>query len=231
MNHLGNYFYEQRTGQGFSRGQLARIVGYRNISKGANRIARFEREGIVTDDLLAALADALGIDYPTVERLIEQDRQEHLQAWDAWVSQIVPIQLVVRYMAAVYGSVKTPGDITTPEQAEAFACDYARKHRVRVCIILSRRQSVWIDEGGLVYARTEATPEKPNMPWMQIRSDKRRFLFEASHDQFVNGQIRQLQEKGKTPEEAAAILLDAQRLIIKACNKLLEGNGGRGEGK
>ena len=223
MNHLGNYFHEQRLRQNLSRGQLARLVGYRNISKGANRIARFEREGIVTDDLLVALADALGIDLPTVERLIEQDRQEHLQAWEAWVSQIVPIQLVVRYMAAVYGSVKKPGDITTPEQAEAFACEYARKHRLRVCLILNRRQSAWIDEQGSVYARTEATPDKPNMPWMQLRGDKRRFLFESGHDQFINGQLRQLEAKGKTPEEAAAIVLDAQRLIIEASNRLLEG--------
>ena len=82
--------------------------------------------------------------------------------------------------------------------------------------------SVWIDEQGLVYARTEATPDKPNMPWMQLRSDKRKFLFESSHDQFINGQLRELEEKGKTPEEAAAIVLDAQRLILEACNKLLD---------
>ena len=197
-------------------------MGYRNVSKGANRIARFERDGIVTDNLLASLADALGIDLPTVERLIEQGRQDHLRAWEAWVSQIVPIQLVVRYVAAIYGSVKKPGQITTPEQAEAFACEYARQHRLRVCLILSRRQSVWIDEQGLVYARTEATPDKPNMPWMQLRSDKRKFLFQSSHDQFINGQLRELEEKGKTPQEAAAILLDAQRLILEACNKLLD---------
>jgi len=177
MNYLGGYFHEQRIRQSLSLGQLARLVGYRNVAKGANKICRFERGGIVTDNLLAALADALGIDHPTVERLIEQDRQEHLRAWEAWVNQPVSMQLVVRYMAAVYGKVKMPADITTHEQAEAFACEYARQHRLRVCLVLSRRQSVWIDDEGKVYARTEATPDKPNMPWMQARNDKRKFLF------------------------------------------------------
>lgn len=225
MNNLGNYFHDRRKSQGLSLGQLAKLVGYRNISKGANRIARFERAGIITDDLLAALADALDIDYPTVERLIEQDRQEHLRAWETWVNQPVPMQIVVRYMAAVYGNVRKPGDITTHAQAEAFACEYARKHRLRVCLILCRRHSVWIDEEGHVYSRTEATPDNPNMPWMQMRSDKRQFLFESSHDLFINGQLRQLAAKGKTPEEAAAIVLDAHRLILKALQKLLDEHG------
>jgi transcriptional regulator with XRE-family HTH domain len=177
MNHLGDYFHEQRIRQGLSLGQLARLVGYFNVSKGANKICRFEREGIVTEELLAALADALGIDFPTVESLIEQDRQEYLRAWEAWVAEVVPIRVVVRYMSAIYGSIKKPGDITTHAQAEAFACEYARKHHLRVCLALSRRHSVWIDEEGMVYARTEATPDKPNVPWVQFRSDRRRFLF------------------------------------------------------
>jgi transcriptional regulator with XRE-family HTH domain len=124
INNLGNFFHDQRVSQGLSLGELARQVGYRNVSKGSNKICRFEREGLVTEDLLAALADALGIDLQTVERLIEQDRQEHLQAWEEWVSEPVPMQLIVRYMAAVYGRVKLPEEITTPEQAEVFACNY-----------------------------------------------------------------------------------------------------------
>jgi transcriptional regulator with XRE-family HTH domain len=178
MSNLGNLFHEQRIHRGLSLSQLARLVGYGNVSKGANTICRFEREGIFKDKFLADLADALGIDYPTVERLIEQDRQEHLRAWEAWVNQPVPMQVVVRYLAAAYGKVKMPADITTHEQAEAFACEYARIHHLRVCLVLSRRQSVWIDNEGKIYARTEATPDKPNMPWMQLRNDQRKFLFQ-----------------------------------------------------
>jgi hypothetical protein len=40
-NYLGSYFREERLQRGLSLGTLARIVGYRNISKGSNKIVRF----------------------------------------------------------------------------------------------------------------------------------------------------------------------------------------------
>jgi hypothetical protein len=152
------------------------LVGYRNLSKGANRIAHFEREGSVTEYLLAALAEALGIDLQTVEALIAQDRREHLRAWEKWVSEPVPMRLIVRYMSAVYGTVPLPLGITTHEQAEAFACGYAKQHRHSACLALSRRYSVWIDAQGQVYARTESTPDDPDVPFMRLKGSQQRFL-------------------------------------------------------
>jgi transcriptional regulator with XRE-family HTH domain len=107
-NHLRDYFRGRRQRRGLSLGQLARLLGYRNVSKGSNRIARFERAGAVPADLLLHLADALGIDPPTVEDLLERDRQGRLRGWEAWVSEPVPIRLIVRYMPAVYGQVALP---------------------------------------------------------------------------------------------------------------------------
>jgi hypothetical protein len=174
MTRLGTYFRDQRFQQGLSLGQLARLVGYRNVSKGANKIIRFEREGIITDELLARLAEDMHIEFGTVEQLIEQDRQEYQRAWEAWVSQPVPMQLIVKYIPAVYGKVALPESATTPEHAEAFACFYAREHKLQVCLAVSRRLSIWIDREGIVYARTEARPGQPNMPFMEIKG--RRFL-------------------------------------------------------
>lgn len=42
------------------------------------------------------------------------------------------------------------------------------------------------------------------------------------HDQFVEDQVRRLVEQGHSPEEAAAIFLGAQRMILEALQKLLE---------
>src|SRR5437588_201542 len=98
-NHLGRYFREQRIQQGLALGQLARLVGYRNVSKGANRITRFEREGKVTEDLLAVLAEARRrspVAPPKVEDLVAQDGQERLREWEQWVSGPVPMQLTAR---------------------------------------------------------------------------------------------------------------------------------------
>jgi transcriptional regulator with XRE-family HTH domain len=175
INNLGTYFRDQRIHQGLSLSDLAQMVGYKNLSKGSNKIVRFEREGVITEELLARLADALRIDLPTVENLIEQDRQERLREWEEWVSQPVPMQLIAKIMPAVYSRVPLPDEITTPEQAEAFAVDYAKQNKRQVCLVVSRRLSVWIDAEGEVYARTEATPDEPNVPFMQVSG--KRFLF------------------------------------------------------
>jgi transcriptional regulator with XRE-family HTH domain len=174
---LGSYFRDQRIQRGLSLGQLARMIGYHNASKGSNKIVRFEREGVISEELLARLAEALHIDLPTVEELIEQDRQERLREWEAWVGQVVPMQLIVKYMPAVYGTVPIPEAVATPEQAEAFACAYAKEHRRQVCLAVSRRLSVWIDKKGQVYARTEARPDCPNVPFMRLKGSGRTFLF------------------------------------------------------
>jgi hypothetical protein len=175
-NHLGTHFQEKRIQQGLSLGDLARMVGYKNVSKGSNRIALFEREDTVKEDLLVKLAEALDIDLPTVERLIEQDHQDRQREWEQWVSQPVPMKVIVKYLPAVYGTVDLPEAVTTPEQAEAFACEYAMQHRRQVCLAVSRRLSIWIDREGQVYARTEARPDTPNAPYMRLRGGTSRFL-------------------------------------------------------
>lgn len=176
-NHLGTYFRDQRIQQGLSLGTLARTVGYRNVSKGSNKIVRFEREGAVTEELLVRLAEALGIDFDTVQRLIDEDRQERQREWEEWVSQPVPMELIAKIIPAVYARVPLPETVTTPEQGEVFACQYAKEHRRQVCLAVSRRLSIWIDKEGAVYARTEATPDSPNVPFMRLRGSGRRFLF------------------------------------------------------
>jgi transcriptional regulator with XRE-family HTH domain len=175
-NHLGTYFRERRQQRGLSLGQLARLLGCRNVSKGSNRIARL-RQGAVKEGLLLHLAEALGIDLPTVEGLLEQDHQERLRGWEEWVSQPVPMRLIVRYLPAVYGRVALPEGATTPEEAEQFACDYARRPGRRVCLAVSRRLSVWINKDGRVAARTEATPDGPNVPYMGFKRSAKKFLF------------------------------------------------------
>jgi Helix-turn-helix domain len=59
-NDLGRYFREQRIQHGLTFGQLAQTVGYRNVSRGSNKICCLEREGVVTEELLARIAEALG---------------------------------------------------------------------------------------------------------------------------------------------------------------------------
>ncbi len=178
-SQLGTFFRQHRLKHSLSLGQLAGLIGYKNVSKGANKITRFEATGVVKEDLLIALAEVLGIDLAQIEELAEQDRQERLRAWETWVNQPVPMQMIVRLRATVYASKPLPPEIGTHEQAETLACEYARQHHVRVCLILSRRHAVSIDAGGHVYARTEATPDNPNPPLTRLQGQIKMFLVDT----------------------------------------------------
>ncbi len=75
QSHLASHFKAVRLERGLTAEQLARRIGAENVRKAMSRIGRFEAGGKVSDDLLALLADALDIDLPTVEALVEQDRR------------------------------------------------------------------------------------------------------------------------------------------------------------
>ena len=85
--------------------------------------------------------------------------------------------MVFSIMAAIYVRKALPDEITTTEEAEAWACEFARQNRRRVCLVVSRRLSVWIDESGQVQSRTKAKPGQTNEPYMEIAG--RRFLLEG----------------------------------------------------
>jgi transcriptional regulator with XRE-family HTH domain len=179
MKQVASHFKAQRLAQSLSLGDLARLIGYKNTGKGANRIVRFEREGVIDVQLLIKLALALAIDWATVQELAEQDRQEHIEEWNKWADEPVPMRLIIKWIPAVYSERLLPVEITTPEEAEAFACDQARHFKKQTCLVLNRRRSVWIGADGVVTNRTEATPfGGPNQPWMQLKG--RRFLLDIT---------------------------------------------------
>jgi hypothetical protein len=132
VNKLGDFLRAERLKQGLTLGQLAHMVGYRNIAKGARRILALERTGTGKPDLMVNVAEALNLDWAVVEGLADEDHQERLREWERWVSEPVPMCLVVRLMAAVYSRMGLPAWVTTPEQAESWACGFARQHRWRV---------------------------------------------------------------------------------------------------
>lgn len=175
QTRVGEFIRAERCKRGLSLGAMARLVGYRNVSKGSRRISFLEGTGLAKSDLLVNVAEALNLDWTEVERLVEQDHLERLHAWEAWANEPVPMCLVIRLMAAVYTRKVLPAEITA-DDAEALACRFARKHRLRVCLVLSRRLSVWIDGSGQVTARTEARPGQANVPYMEVK--RRRFLLE-----------------------------------------------------
>jgi hypothetical protein len=174
-NHLGRYFRARRLELGLSLGEVARRLGYSNITKGARRIQQLEDVGECTRDLLDRLLGVLGVDRSVAKELLGRDRAEYFRAWEEWVSEPVPIRMVIRWIPGVLGTRPLPTAVTTPEQAVAYAQDFARTHRTKVFVELSRRTTVTIDEHGEVTGRLEATPQSDPRPFMQVGNT--RFLF------------------------------------------------------
>jgi transcriptional regulator with XRE-family HTH domain len=173
MSHLGDFFRARRVEQGLSLGQLARILGYRNVTRGSNRIKTFEAGGKVAPELLAKLASALAIGDDEVRRLAAEDYRE----WLRWADEPVRPYLVIRHLACVYERVALPDDALDPATAEAFAARLARERKRRVCLVLSRRLSVGFDVTGRMGSRLEATPDVPCAPYAVIGGRRCQFDF------------------------------------------------------
>lgn len=177
-SQLADCFQQGRKERGLSLAELVRLIGYQNITKGSNRIGKFEERGEVHRDLLLKLADALDIEKVTIDTLIEQDRREFVRVWNEWANDPIRPHIVVRLIPAVYKRSELPDGIVSIEEAEIIAAETARKWNRRVCLTWSRRISIWFASDGNVDARTEAVPGKTNIPHLRLRGSQRSFLLE-----------------------------------------------------
>jgi hypothetical protein len=167
--HLAEYFAHQRWKKGLSLQQVARLLGYRNLNKGVRRVLTFEQSGEIDDPLFQKLAAMLEVDQATVNRLLQAD----LGDWTRWANEPIKPYLVVRLMPAIYSHVELPDEVQSVEDAERYASEVARERRLRVCLVLSRRVSVYFgDDGSFQYA-SEAVPSGgPNEPYTVIGGRK-----------------------------------------------------------
>ena len=170
-SHLGKYVRRQRERQGLNRGQLARSLGYRNISKGVRRILDLETQGSCAARLWARVQDVLGLDQSDIEHAASQDWADY----QAWLDQPVPMELVLKLIPAVYLNVRLPAEARSDEvKAETYACEVAEARKLKACLVVSRRLSIWINEKGEVYSRTSPSLDRANRPYMEL--GRKRFL-------------------------------------------------------
>ncbi len=177
---LGSYCRTQRVAKGLTLGELAKAVGYKNIGQGATRLHTLETTGEIHPDLLTRVVDVLGLDPTVVQQLIEEDHQDFLREWNAWADEPIRPHLIVKVIPGVYWKKNLPNDVLTPEAAEQYATQFAKDHASRhweVCLVLSRRESVWFDGDGHVKWRSVAQPGVPNTPYMTLGGKRGPFLF------------------------------------------------------
>jgi transcriptional regulator with XRE-family HTH domain len=182
--YVGSFFKARRMEKGWAVADLARNIGYKNVTKGANRIHRLEQRGTIPDELLPKLMDALEIDSVTLQKLKEEDRRAYVKQWETWADEPAPIQVVARVMPAMYQDVELPPGANTEEAAVAFAQALARQDQSQVFVILSRRKTLLINEEGLIVHTAEATPDFDPRPYSQVGNKKFFYRFDENNVHF-----------------------------------------------
>jgi len=149
--HLARYFQAKRIDMHLSLAQLARTAGYANIAKGCRKIDLFERTGACHPVLFAKLTVVLGIDERTRNRLEYEDYKDWLR-----VPANPPTPYLLR--SPVRGCIGLPEGLETVEEMEEYAAEYARRHRIAVCLVLDRRIAMRFSEDGSLTKIIEAAP-------------------------------------------------------------------------
>ncbi len=165
--HLGKLIRKYRSICGFNFPQLADLAGYKNKIKWANKICNFEREGVGGDDMVRRIIEALNIDGGELRRALLQDEDE----WRVWADEPISIEMRIIFFGAVILKHDLPENITTKELAIEYACQFAKANQLRVCLVLSRRKSVWISRDGQM-TLIQTKPGAPNAPYASIGGKK-----------------------------------------------------------
>ena len=174
-NYLGEWFWGRRGERHWPLAEVARRLGYRNVSKCCNKVLAVEREGVADAAFLQRLAAVLEISEGVVVYLTRQDRLSYLRAWNEWADQPTPIRMVMRAVPGFMVEMALSNDVTTPEQAIAFGQTVAARHHGKVFVVLSQRESVGITEAGEINGRFHARPDADPCPLVSVSRQK--FLF------------------------------------------------------
>ncbi len=143
MTHLSEHFKKRRLEKGLNEKALAKTVGYRNLFRGMRRIKTFEATGHAHAQLILKMATALDVDSVTVTRLAYEDYKD----WFATVNQPVEPYLLRRVLFGG-GMIKVPEHRRSAQAAQKFGSDFAKRHGIEVCVVLSRRLRVWFNVDG-----------------------------------------------------------------------------------
>ncbi len=181
--HLRKLIRKYRSTFGLNFAQLAKMAGYKNKIKWANRICNFEREGVGEDDMVRRIIDALHIDAGELRQAVQEDESE----WRSWADEPVSIQMRVMLFGAIILNHDLPENITTKELAIEYACQFAKANQLRVCLALSRRESVWISRDGQMSV-VQTKPGMPNSPYASIGGKK--FVLTLSNEGLTTMSLR-----------------------------------------
>ncbi len=135
-------------------------------------------------ELVGKLIHALNIPLEEVQDAVEKD----LADWNKWADEPIPMQMIVRLIGPFCMIHHIPEKISTREEAIAYAQNYAKTKHLRVCLVLSRRESAWISADGHTFI-SQAQPGGINVPYGSFGGTKK-FLLDISNGGFRPTAIR-----------------------------------------
>ncbi len=165
----GKYLKEERLKQGLNTAELARLMGYKNVSKGMNRIIELERENIVIPEVLKRIVDALNLDLDHVHSLIRKDRDEDKRKFEEWANEPVEMYYIIRLMPTIYLSYDLPTNIKTEEEAVEFVAGIAKEKHNKCWVVLSRREKVYITEDGEIRGKIINEYDDKHYPYVRVK--------------------------------------------------------------
>jgi len=176
MNRLSPLIGRYRKKQNLNFEELAELCGL-NRKKWGHRIVAFEREGRGNDKLAGKLIHGLNIPLEEVQDAVEKD----LADWNKWADEPIPMQMIVRLIGPFCMIHHIPDEINTREESITYAQNYAKTENLRVCLVLSRRESAWISaDGHSSISKTQ--PGGINVPYGGFGTTK--FLVDISNGEF-----------------------------------------------
>ena len=162
------FFKNKRKSKKLNLQQLAKLVGYKNVNKGANKIAFFENGDKFYIDLIIKCLKILDINKDKFILLMQEDLQK-------WLDEPQKMEIIVRVMPAIYSNRTLPDTIKSEDKALKLACRYARMIKRRICFVQSRKKVFWINGDGKIYYTDIAdvkTFQVPFLPYMKIKNKK-----------------------------------------------------------
>ena len=138
------YLKEERLKKNLNTAELARLMGYKNVSKGMNRIVDLERENIIIPEVLKKLVNALNLDHKYINSLIKRDREEDKRRFEEWLSKPIEMYYVMRIIPTIYLSYDLPTNINSEEEAVKFVAGIAKEKHKKCCLVLSRKEKYFL---------------------------------------------------------------------------------------
>jgi len=151
MIHTGRLIATTRKKRRLTPQRLARELGWRNLEKGARKILALERAEATDDELLERIVTFLDI---SPEARAEAERLDAERLLQILATPVEP-EMLMRLMPAVYKRVAIPPETRSEESLVALARENARQCKRNVWLQLPNRVTLWLDETGEIYHRSE----------------------------------------------------------------------------